>query len=64
MSKSEREALAELNNDKTVVIHPADKGGAIVLQNLSDYDNEINRQLGDSNFYKNSPKTPQRSFCL
>lgn len=36
MYKAEREALTKLNNDKTVVIHPAHKGG--VIQNLSYYE--------------------------
>lgn len=63
MSKSEREALAELNSDTTIVIHPADKGGAIVLQNSSDYDKEIYRQLEDRNFYKKLPKDPTKE-CM
>lgn len=62
MPKSEREALAELNNDRTVVIRPADKGGALILQNTIDYEKEIHRQLGDSNFYTRLPSDPTTKY--
>lgn len=52
LSKEEREALADLSKDNTVVIRSADKGGAVVLQNVADYEKEIKRQLNDSTFYE------------
>jgi len=45
LSKKERDALLDLSKDNTVIVHPADKGGAIVLQRASDYEKEIHRQL-------------------
>lgn len=62
MSKLERDALKELNNDKTVVVRPADKGGAIILQNTADYEQEIYRQLGDTHFYRKLSNDPTKTF--
>lgn len=52
LSKAEREALVDLGKDIKVVVRPADKGGAIVLQNIVDYNYEIERQLCDQTFYE------------
>ncbi len=38
LSKMERDALFDLSKDNTVIVRPADKGGAIVLQRASDYE--------------------------
>ena len=35
-----------------IVIRPADKGSAIVIQNATDYEREAMRQLADEKFYK------------
>lgn len=64
MSKAEREAISELGRDKTVIVRPADKGGAIVLQNLVDYESEIKRQLNDYTFYRKLPSDPTNPFEL
>ena len=47
LSKAERDELLDLSKDNKVVVRPADKGGAIVLQNAADYESEIKRQLSD-----------------
>lgn len=62
LPKIERDALVELRNDQTIIVRPADKGGAIVIQNLSDYEAEIERQLGDTNFYKKLSCDPSSRF--
>ena len=62
MSKSEREAITELQKDASIIIRPADKGGAIVIQNFSDYDSEIKRQLNDNTFYRKLTSDPTNSF--
>lgn len=48
-------ALIELRKDHTLIVRPADKGGAIVIQNMSDYESEIYRQLSDIDFYTKLP---------
>jgi hypothetical protein len=48
----ERKALAELLRASNIIIKPADKGSAVVIQNLDDYINEGLRQLSDPLFYR------------
>ena len=52
LTKAERIALKDLQDDDTIVIKPADKGGRIVLQNREDYEQECYRQLNNSDFYE------------
>ena len=47
----EKQALAELVANRDIVIKPADKGSAVVIQNKDDYISEGYRQLSDNNFY-------------
>ena len=51
ITKSERDALVTLSKNKEIIIKQADKGGAIVIQNTTDYIMEANRQLGDDTTY-------------
>ena len=48
LSFKEREALRALNEDEFIVIQPADKGGALVIQDKAAYRKEILNQLGES----------------
>ena len=43
--KGERDALKELSERTNVLITNADKGGAVVIYETTDYMNEANRQL-------------------
>ena len=45
-------ALKELSANTNIVIKPADKGGATIIQNCADYVAKGLRQLGDQGFYK------------
>ena len=56
ISSEERKAIQQLTNNKSITIKPADKGGAVVVLNTTDYINEGLRQLGDSNFYIETPE--------
>ena len=52
LSKEELEALDHLKTMDDLVITKADKGGAAVLQNVTNYVKEAKRQLSDESFYK------------
>jgi hypothetical protein len=52
ISQDEHQALAELQQATQIVIKPADKGSAVVIQNREDYTSEGLRQLSDTNFYE------------
>jgi len=51
LSMDEKTAMAELRQNTDVVIKPADKGSAVVIQNRADYIAEGLRQLSNPNFY-------------
>ena len=52
VSRDEKAALKTLASDHSIVIKPADKGGATVIQNREDYIREGERQLSDSLLYQ------------
>ena len=58
ITRLERKCLSDLATDKSIVIKKADKGGAIVIQNRSDYVAEGERQLSDGKFYRQIPADP------
>jgi len=47
-----RKALNTLRNDNTIIIKPADKGGATVIINRTDYIIEAERQLSNPDHYR------------
>jgi len=51
----EKQALADLKHNTDIVIKPADKGSAVVIQNRKDYIDEGLRQLRDTKFYSEVP---------
>uniref|UniRef100_A0A8C5M571 Reverse transcriptase domain-containing protein n=1 Tax=Leptobrachium leishanense TaxID=445787 RepID=A0A8C5M571_9ANUR len=58
VSKLVREAIRKLSNDPSIVIRQADKGGAIVILNYSQYAQEMHSQLMDRTTYTPLPKDP------
>lgn len=52
LSKNEIMALKNLSNLKDIIIKPADKGGATVLMDKSNYIAEALRQLNDPKYYQ------------
>ena len=52
ISDDQTKELKELSSNADIVIKPADKGGATVVQNRSDYVAEGLRQLSDQNYYR------------
>ena len=52
ISRNDAKCLADLANDRNIVIKKADKGEAVVMQNRRDYVKEDIRQLSDGKFYE------------
>ena len=52
LNQWERAALNRLRNNKDIIIKSADKGGATVIPNTSDYITEAMRQLSNEEYYK------------
>ncbi|KAL8589432.1 hypothetical protein ACOMHN_021584 [Nucella lapillus] len=61
LNKKYKEALAKLRQmvqNRTIRISPADKGGAIVVQDYMQYQEEAYRQLDNSDQYERLPSDP------
>ena len=52
LANSERNALYDLKNDKSIVIKSADKGSLVVVWEGEDYIKEAEKQLGDEEVYE------------
>lgn len=61
ITREEKLALDDLQKDADIVIKSADKGGATIILNRSDYQTECHRQLSNDCFYKklNGDPTPR-----
>ena len=51
LSVKEREALQDLQENTSIILKPADKGSAVVIMDRTQYIQEAQRQLDDSNYY-------------
>ncbi|XP_072166479.1 uncharacterized protein [Diadema setosum] len=60
--KIRRESIKSLKNNNEIIIKPADKGGAVVIQNFQDYHSEAVRQLSDNNYYEPLSEDPTDKF--
>ena len=58
LTHEERQALKHLRRHDDIVIKPADKGSAIVVQSKVDYIHEAERQLSNSTCYRKLTKDP------
>lgn len=52
LTDEERAALIELAKDKSIVISKADKGNAVVIQNLQDYKNKVSELIADDSKFR------------
>jgi hypothetical protein len=52
LSRAEREAIKQLKGRPGIIIKPADKGSSIVIMDRSKYVEEAERQLSDTNYYR------------
>lgn len=53
-----KNGIKKLEARKDIVLRQADKGGAIVIQSKVDYNEELNRQLNDTDTYQILPSNP------
>ncbi|CAJ0937077.1 unnamed protein product, partial [Ranitomeya imitator] len=63
MSPAEKLALEQLSADKTLMVKAADKGGAIVIMDRTDYLEEAYKQLNDPDVYKVTSHNPLNSIA-
>ena len=66
ITNGEKQAFKLLTSNKSITIKPADKGGAVVVLNTTDYINEGLRQLSDTKFYQETATdlTAQHSLAV
>ncbi|XP_041439924.1 uncharacterized protein LOC121400598 [Xenopus laevis] len=62
LNKKEREALEQLKNNPSIIIKPADKGGAVVILDYAYYKSEICSQLADGSCYQKLTFDPTLKF--
>ncbi|KAJ1203497.1 hypothetical protein NDU88_007282 [Pleurodeles waltl] len=62
--KREKQALQLLSSDADIVIKQADKGGAIVVMNTTDYRSECCRLLSDTTYYTKITDDPTRRLQM
>lgn len=62
LTREQRHELKTLQNAKSVIIQSTDKGGAIVVLDRTAYDEEIQRQLNNTTFYKKLNHNPTQDF--
>ncbi|XP_030050939.1 vomeronasal type-2 receptor 116-like [Microcaecilia unicolor] len=59
-SRRERQALKELQEDTSIVVHSADKEGSVVIQDTESYTAEVYCQLRDASYYQELVEDPSK----
>ena len=62
LTKQERKAIKSLSQNHDIIIKPADKGGAIVIQDRQKYIEECLRQLNNKEHYKRLHYNPTTEY--
>ena len=62
LTTGEHKALMELKNNDSVIIKPADKGGAVVIMDIIDYRAECLRLLSDERTYQKLAQDPSQGL--
>lgn len=62
LKKNERSSIKSLQDNKDITIKPADKGGAIVILNTTDYITECMRQLSNKDHYRYLINNPEKEL--
>ena len=60
ISHAQRKARNDLKDDGDIIIKPADKGGATMIMDKNYYQSEINKLLGNTDFYKQLDDDPYK----
>ncbi|XP_044139139.1 uncharacterized protein LOC122929581 [Bufo gargarizans] len=63
LTNTERVSLDALKRAKKVILKPADKGGALVVMDKTQYVAEVHRQLNDTAVYKKLDHNPTSSIA-
>ena len=58
LTKSQKEALDLLAKNESIIIKPADKGGAVVVMDKAKYIKEALQQLNNPEYYHKLPSNP------
>uniref|UniRef100_A0A8C3H6A6 Reverse transcriptase domain-containing protein n=1 Tax=Chrysemys picta bellii TaxID=8478 RepID=A0A8C3H6A6_CHRPI len=62
LSNAEHNAIYSLRNNPDIIIKKADKGGAVVVMNKLEYDQEAARQLSNTTFYRPLSSDPTEDY--
>lgn len=62
LTRVEIDALKELTENRKITIKPADKGGGIVIMDITAYIQEAHRQLNDTEVYFKLSNDPKSEF--
>ncbi|GFR79239.1 low-density lipoprotein receptor-related protein [Elysia marginata] len=62
LRNGEKQALNDLKKNKNITIKPADKGGAVVVLNTSDYIAECTKQLSNISHYQPLSANPTNKY--
>ncbi|KAM7176581.1 uncharacterized protein RBU57_002185 [Macrochelys suwanniensis] len=62
LSRAEHNAINSLRNNSNIIIKKADKGGAVVIMNKLEYEQEAVRQLCNSTFYRPLSSDPTEEY--
>ena len=52
ITREERQAFQDLQNNQSIVIKKADRGSVLVIQDIEDYHSEGFNQLSDKKYYR------------
>ena len=58
LTKNERKSMKELSEQEDITITKADKGGAVVIVDVKDYEKETERQLNNTKNYRKLHEEP------
>nr|XP_048685482.1 uncharacterized protein LOC125626461 isoform X2 [Caretta caretta] len=64
LSHAEHNAIHSLRNNSDIIIKKADKGGAVIIMNKSEYEQEATRQLSNTTFYKPLSFDPTEGYQM